>query len=88
MLGPGEECGLCQSRPVVSPGRMGYFDRAVPQKKLSYGGSPAEMEQGAQVGDGLQRSALVPILLDVMTLQKVLSADMPHKSLAWGMVEV
>lgn len=69
---------------MLSPGRMGCFNRAVPQKKLSYGGSPAEMEQGVQVGDGLQGSALAPTLLDVTILQKVLSADMPHKSLAWG----
>lgn len=46
------------------------------------------MEQGAQVGDGLQRSALAPTLLDVMTLQKILSAGMSHRSLAWGVVEV
>lgn len=46
------------------------------------------MEQGAQVGDGLQGSGLAPTLLDVMTLQKILSAGMSHRSLAWGVVEV
>jgi len=67
---------------------MGGFNRAGIRKKLSYGGNPAEMEQGAQVGDGLQGSGLAPTLLDVMALQKVLSAGMSHRSLAWGVVEV
>lgn len=40
------------------------------------------------MGGGLQGSALAPTLLDVMALQKVLSAGMSHRSLAWGVVEV